>query len=168
MLLKYNDVVYHDDDHDQMLELADDVLTDLKNNVLVSHWNDWCEKNYYDEDHIYSMNELDEYLTMINVSAYDVIVGNVVNFDCFSHMEDYFKDGIYGLTSSDSPWDLVDFDDYPDFIDYMVDLIKFDPYKFDVEEVYEDDEEDTEEQVTARLPLGITLGVNRKFPIIIT
>lgn len=141
MLLKYNDVVYHDDDHDHMLELADDVMTDLKYNVLIKHWNYWCEKNYYEEDHIFHMIELSDYLDMIDVSAYDVVVGNVIDFECFSHMEEYFKDGSYGLTSSNSPWDLVDFDDYPDFIDYMIDLIKFDPYKFDVEEVYDDEEE---------------------------
>ena len=37
MLLKYNDIVYHDEDHYQMLELADDVMTDLKDGVLVLH-----------------------------------------------------------------------------------------------------------------------------------
>lgn len=145
MLLKYNDIVYHDEYHDQMWELADDVMADLKDSVLVKHWNDWCEKNYYEEDHIFHMSELDVYLAMMDVSAYDVIVGNVIYFDCFSHMEDYFKEGIYGLTSSNSPWDLVDFDDYPDFIDYMIDLIKVDPYEFDVEEVYDDDDDDDED-----------------------
>lgn len=143
--LKYNDEVYDIDDHDEAIELIDNVLSDLDDNILANLWNDFCEKANYPDEHIFCMSELEDYLMMTDKTAYDVIVGDVIDFDCFSHREDYFIDSMYGLKSSDSLWDLVDFDGYPDFYDYMKELIESDPYKFDCEEVYEDDEEGTEE-----------------------
>ena len=141
--LKYNDTVYNIDDPDDLQSLVDNVLTDLRDDLVVNLWNSFCDKNDYPDEHIFSMSELEDYLMMTDKTAYEVIVGDVVDFDCFSHREDYFIESPYGLRSSDSPWDLVDFDDYPDFIDYMGDLIESKPWKYDCEEVEE--EEDSKE-----------------------
>ena len=141
--LKYDDIVYNIDDPDDLTSLVDNIMTDLDDSKVVRYWNDFCDKSNYPEEHVYSMGELEDYLLMTDTSAYDVIVGNVVDFDCFSPTEDYFIDSLYGLKSG-SPWDLVDFDDYPDFYDYMQELIEKAPYEFDCEEV-EEEEEDSEE-----------------------
>lgn len=143
--LKYNDEVYNIDDPDEADGLIDNVLSDLNDDILANLWNDWADKKGYSEEHIFCMSELEDYLMMTDTTAYDVIVGDVIDFDCFSHREDYFIDSMYGLRSSDSPWDLVDFDDYPEFYEHMKELIEADPYKYDCEEVDEVDDEESVE-----------------------
>ena len=64
MLLKYNDVTYDTENDYQFNDLVDEILTGLDNDDLVSIWNDYCEKNYYTDDHIFSMPELEEYLDL--------------------------------------------------------------------------------------------------------
>ena len=142
MLLKYDDIVYDTENDDYFQALIEEVLTDMADDTLVNLWNAFCDKSNYPEEHVYSMGELEDYLMMTDTSAYDVIVGDVVDFECFSCGEDYFIDSLYGLRSSNSLWDLVDFDGYPDFNDFIGELIKDRPWKYDCEEVEECEEDD--------------------------
>ena len=143
MLLNYDDVTYDTENGYQFDDLVDEVLDSLDNDDLVCLWNDYCEKNYYMDYHIFSMSELEEYLELKGTTAYDVITGNVVDTHCFSHCEAWFIDSIYGLLSSDSPWDLVDLKD-DGFRDYFGEILLNDPDKYDCEEV-DEEEEDGEE-----------------------
>lgn len=145
MLLKYNDVVYDMDNGDQTNDLLDEVLCNMSDSYIVPIWNEYCDKENYSDDHIFSMAELEDYLMMIDASAYDVITGNVIDPDCFCCQENWFIESIYGLRSSNSVWDLVDFDD-DGFKTYFEDMLLKDPEKYDCEEVDEDEEdEETEE-----------------------
>ena len=141
MLLNYDDVTYDTENGYQFDDLINDILNNLDNDDLVCLWNEYCDKANYPDDHIYSMSELEGYLMMTDVTAYDVITGNVVDPDCFSHCEAWFIDSIYGLRSSDSPWDLVDLeDDY--FRAYFKGILLDNPDKYDCEEVDEEEEDD--------------------------
>ena len=75
----------------------------------------------------------------------DVIKGGVVDPDCFSCWEAWFIDSIYGLRSSDSPWDLVDLED-DCFRGYFEEVLLKDPEKYDCEEVDEEEEEGDNEE----------------------
>lgn len=140
MLLNYENVTYDTENDYQFDDLMNEVLDSLDNDDLVSLWNDYCEKNNYMDDHIFSMPELEEYLEIKGTTAYDVIKGGVVDPDCFCYQEDWFIDSIYGLRSSDSPWDLVDLEDNG-FMAYFEKLLLDNPEKYDCEEVDEESEE---------------------------
>lgn len=140
MLLKYDDVVYDTENGYQLKDLIEDILNDLSNSDIVQLWNEYCDKNNYMENFIFPMDELEGYLEIAEKTAYDVITGNVIDWDCFCYQEDWFIESIWGLKSSDSPWDLVDFDD-PDFRDYFEDILLDNPEKYDCEEVDSEDEE---------------------------
>lgn len=142
MLLKYDDVVYDMDDGDQTNDLIYNILSEMSDSYIVPIWNEYCDSQDYFEEHIYSMDFLEEYLIMTEKTAYDVITGNVIDSDCFCYQENWFIDSMWGLKSSNDPWDLVDFDD-PDFRTYFEDMLLKDPEKYDCEEV---DEEDSEEE----------------------
>lgn len=141
MLLNYDNVTYDTENGYQFDDLLDEVLDSLNNDDLVSLWNDFCETQGYIEEHIYSMSELEEYLEITGTTAYDVITGNVVDPDCFSHCEAWFIDSVWGLRSSDSPWDLVDLED-DGFRAYFGGLLLDDPEKYDCEEVDEEEEDE--------------------------
>ena len=141
MLLKYEDTVYDTEYCDQANDLLDEVLSHMDDTDIVPIWNDYCDKANYPDDHIFSMDFLEEYLTMTDKTAYDVIVGDVIDFDCFCYQEYWFIESCYGLRSSNDPWDLVDFDD-DDFRTYFEDMLLKDPEKYDCEEVYDDDDEE--------------------------
>lgn len=143
MLLKYENIVYDTENDYKLNDLIDEVLTSLGNNDLVCLWNEYCDKNNYMDDHIFSMSELEEYLDLKGTTAYEVITGNVVDPDGFCYQEDWFIDSIYGLRSIDSPWDLVDLEDEV-FIRYFEEVLLKDPEKYDCEEVYEEEGDDEE------------------------
>lgn len=144
MLLKYENIVYDTENAYRLNDLIDDILNDLSNSDIVQLWNEYCDKNDYMEEFIFSMNELEDYLETFEKTAYDVITGNVIDPDCFCYQEDWFIESIWGLKSSDSPWDLVDFDD-PAFRGFFEDILLDYPEKYDCEEVDEEDEEDSKE-----------------------
>lgn len=139
MLLKYENVVYDTENDYQLSDLVDEVLYDLKDKYIVDLWNEYCDKNDYNDENIFSMYELADYLELKGTTAYEVITGNVVDFDCFCYQEDWFIDSMWGLRSSDSPWDLVDIGDY-EFKAYFEGLLLDDPEKYDCEEVDEGDD----------------------------
>lgn len=138
MLLKYENIVYDTENVYQLDDLINEVLYDLNDKDIVKIWNEYCDKNDYNDDNIFSMTELVDYLELKGTTAYEVITGNVVDFDCFCYQEDWFIDSMWGLRSSDSPWDLVDIDDY--FKSYFEGLLLDDPEKYNCEEVYEGDD----------------------------
>lgn len=139
MLLKYENAVYDTENDYQLDDLVDEVLYDLNDKDIVKLWNEYCDKNDYNDDNIFSMCELVDYLELKGTTAYEVITGNVVDFDCFCYQEDWFIDSMWGLRSSDSPWDLVDIDSY-DFKAFFKELLLDDPEKYDCEEVDEGDD----------------------------
>lgn len=139
MLLKYENVVYDTENDYQLSDLVDEVLYDLKDKYIVDLWNEYCDKNDYNDENIFSMYELADYLELKGTTAYEVITGNVVDFGCFCYQEDWFIDSMWGLRSSDSPWDLVDIGGY-EFKAYFEGLLLDDPEKYDCEEVDEGDD----------------------------
>lgn len=143
MLLNHKNIVYDTENGYQLDDLINEILIDLDNDELVELWNEYCEKDNYSDEHIFSMSELEDYLEIKGTTAYEVITGNVVDPDCFSWCEAWFIDSIWGLRSSSSPWDLVDFDD-DGFSRYFEEILLKDPEKYDCEEV-DEDEEDSEE-----------------------
>lgn len=143
MLLKYENIVYDTENGYKLNDLIDEVLISLDNDDLVCLWNEYCYKNNYMDDHIFSMSELEEYLDLKGTTAYEVITGNVVDPDCFSWCEAWFIDSVWGLRSSNSPWDLVDLED-EDFNRYFEEVLLKDPEKYDCEEVYEEEGDDEE------------------------
>lgn len=139
MLLKYENIVYDTENDRQLDDLIDDVL----NGVVSDHdiaeiWNEYCDKVNYPEDHVYSMDFLEDFLTMTDTTAYDVITGNVIDPDCFCYQENWFIDSIWGLRSGNTVGDLIDFDD-DGFRAYFEELLINDPEKYDCEEVDEEE-----------------------------
>ena len=143
MLLKYENVVYDVENDYQLSDLVDEVLYNLDDDTIVNLWNEYCDKHNYIDDHIFSKSELEGYLELRGTTAYEVITGNVVDADCFNYQENWFIDSMWGLRSSDSPWDLVGIDGY-DFKTYFEGLLLDDPEKYDCEEVDEEEEDDEE------------------------
>ena len=145
MLLNYENVTYDTENGYQFDDLVNDILTNLDNDDLVCLWNEYCDKANYPDDHIYSMPELEEYLDLRGTTAYEVIKGGVVDPDCFSWCEAWFIESVWGLRSSDSPWDLVDLED-DCFRAYFKGILLDNPDKYDCEEVDEEDEEEDNEE----------------------
>lgn len=141
MLLKYENIVYDIENDYQLSDLVDEVLYNLDDDTIVNLWNKYCDKHNYIDDHIFSMSELEGYLEIKGTTAYEVITGNVVDYDCFCYQEEWFIDSMWGLRSSDSPWDLVGIDSY-DFKAYFEGLLLDDPEKYDCEEVDEEGDEE--------------------------
>ena len=140
MLLKYGNTVYDTENDCQLDALIVEVLYDLNNKELVNIWNDYCEDNSYFEDQLFSMSDLEEYLEINAITAFDVITKNIIDSDCFCYQENWFKESTWGLQSSDSPWDLADIDSY-EFKAYFEGLLLDDPEKYGCEEVDEESEE---------------------------
>lgn len=134
MLLKYDNVVYDMDDGDQINDLVDNILSNMSDSYIVSIWNECCNDQGCIEERIFSMDELEDYLELKGITAYDVIAGDVVNWDCFFYADDWFIVTIWGLRSNNSPRDLVDFSD-DNFKAYFEELLLNKPEKYGCEEV---------------------------------
>ena len=141
MLLSYENITYDTENGYQLNDLLHEILTSMSDPDIVALWNEFCQDQGYIEESIYSMDFLEEYLTMTGKTAYDVITGNVIDSDCFCYQEDWFIESIWGLRSSNSAWDLVSFED-EGFRAYFEELLLDNPEKYDCEEVEEEDEEE--------------------------
>lgn len=135
MLLAYEHAIY--DLEDQLDDLIDDVLDNLNEVDLADLWNEFCEENNYVDDHVFSMSELEDYLELRGVTAYEVLTKNVVDSDCFCAFEEWFVDSTWGLRSSDSIWDLVDLDQ-GDFRAYFEEKLLDNPEKYGCKEISEE------------------------------
>lgn len=87
-------------------EKLHEVLQDLGAHGFVSVWNEYCDANNYADDRLYSMSEFDEHFQ--NSTPLEIIKALG---DEFCVDEDWFAYTLYGINSSDDPFDLVCEDD---------------------------------------------------------
>lgn len=99
------------------LDTAVEWFNDLNENKQVSLWNEYCERNYYIDDMLYTMDFVEEELK--NHSAWELLTTHLVDTDCFSTCDKYASMSIYGWRSSDYPADLVDWDLDEQFLEYL-------------------------------------------------
>lgn len=115
------------------IEKVKEILNDLYDDKLVEIWNEYQRDNYYD-DEILSMDFVDDYVTINNVTdAWDKI-----DFSSFNINDDYFMFTIYGIKSFNNARDEISIDD---LVNYVVD----NELTFDIDELEELFEEDSEE-----------------------
>ena len=120
----------------ELKEKIIEILNDLYDDELIRIWNEYQQDNYY-ENEIYSMNDVDEFVTINNVSdAWDKI-----DFSSFNINDDYFMFTIYGIKSFDNARDEISIDD-------LASYIEDNELTFDIEELeelFEEQEDDDEE-----------------------
>lgn len=104
-------------------DIRDILENDIPNWQLAEIWNEFCDRNNYNEDRVYEMSSLNEYLQGLTPLE---VIDSVSDGD-FTTCSDFFQETIYGLSS---------FDDVASHIDLyeLVDDI------FDDEETYGCDE----------------------------
>lgn len=103
---------------------------------LVSINNEYCGRNNDMESYIYYMEELDDF--MLGMSPTEIL--EAVDGD-FKVSDRFFKDGIYGMESTSSPEDWMDFDDIAQYVaDYELTL-----GSDEIKEILDSCEEDEEE-----------------------
>ena len=129
MTYVYNSVEY--EDLEEALEQAFDDLTDGEKIEL---WIECCGANYYNDDRIYDMGELDYMLE--NKTASEIL--EMARGNDFNPNSDYFKFTTYGIESSNSPDSWIEFSDMKDWL-----IGQFDKYNsfLDVEEKDETEDE---------------------------
>lgn len=121
-------------EYETLQEAIGECYDNLSDDDKVYLWNYYCEKNRYDDDHIYSMSEFDD--LCCGLSPTEVL--NKVSED-FNTCHEWFKDDIYGCDSSDDP---ADFIDDLDLVQWLDGYYQFFSEYFPIEE----EEEETEEE----------------------
>lgn len=126
---------------DKIFNRVHDYLeTDVSPADLVSINNEYCQKINDMESYIYYMEELDDF--MIGMSPTEIL--EAVDSD-FTTSDRFFKDGIYGMESTSSPEDWMDFDDIAQYVaDWEVTLLD-DGIK-EILDSCDDDEEESEDE----------------------
>ena len=123
--------LYNNRQYDYLKEAVQDAWDDLNPYDAMNIWNDFCDANNDSDSRIYEMGEFDDlYRGKSPSEIADLIEGNN-----FSIRDDFFREGIYGIESSDHPKD--DFMDFFDIEDYLMDNLD----DLDIEEQDDEDEE---------------------------
>ena len=104
---------------------------------LVSLWNEYCEKNNYYDDRIFSMDEFNELYS--GCSPLEIL--DAVDRD-FNTNDDWFKCGIYGCESFDYISDSIDMDSVIEYIIDNDDNLYDDTIQSFLDEIEELEEED--------------------------
>ena len=103
---------------------------------IVSMWNERCDSYCCDDEHIYSMNEIDDIIGKMWASDF------LDKFDRdFDLADDYFKDGLWNYESFNDIYDVVD---DGELIEYMID--EDEDFGDDrIREILDEEDEDEEE-----------------------
>lgn len=107
------------------LQMIEENFNNLHESEKIDLWNEFCDKNYYYSDKIYS---LDGYMLESFFTSIEDFVKSVSNSGHFDYNDNYFKVGdVYNdILTSDYFEELADLDDdfyefilenYPDFIE---------------------------------------------------
>lgn len=96
-----------------IVENIREVVEDFKGNKLVELWNEFCDKNYYEERIYYlSDDEINDFFS--NKTPAELIrMGRDVNLD-----NKYFYFHLCELNTTDNIFDVVDIDE---LVDYIID-----------------------------------------------
>lgn len=120
-------------------EKVKEILENLDDNELKNMWNEYCRENYYDDQEIFEMCEIDDLFCDMKVSDFlDKLSGD------FNAKDNYFRYSIYGLESFDDVADIVSFDDLANYIVDNNETFDNDELEELIEE--EDEEEESEEE----------------------
>lgn len=103
---------------EKMYEEVLDYLDGLDDGDLIRIHNQYCEQNYCTEDYVYPMYMLAERLE--GLSPIDTL--ECIGED-FSIRDEYFKDGIYGIESTDDVLDWIEKDYLADYICFREDSL---------------------------------------------
>ena len=96
-----------------IVENIREVVEDFKENKLVELWNEFCNKNYYEEVIYYlSDDEINDFFSN-NTPAELIRMGSDVNLD-----NKYFYFHLGKLNTMDNIFDVVDIDE---LVDYIID-----------------------------------------------
>lgn len=92
-------------------------FNDLSESKQIGLWNEYCERNIYTDDVIYTMDIVENDLR--NHNGWDLLTTHVVDFDCFNPNDEYAVATNYGWKSSDDPNDLVEWTCDVQFLEYL-------------------------------------------------
>ena len=97
-----------------IVENIREVVEDFKENKLVELWNEFCDKNYYEERIYYlSDDEINDFFS--NKTPAELIrIGKDVDLD-----NKYFYFHLSELNTTDNVFDVVDIDE---LVDYIIDI----------------------------------------------
>ena len=129
-------------DRDHAEELLAVCLDRMDDDALVDLHNNWCDQNRYNDDMIFPMYELPDYIGDLHQYTLGDLFGRF-QFDEFNFDHDYFHDTIYGIESTDCPEYWIDKSDLIKYILKYEDCLG----NKEVEEILlELDDEDEEEE----------------------
>lgn len=119
------------------------VIDDMNSSDVVELWNEYCDKQKYFEDRYLYMDEFND----LFCGSTPLKIAEVVYQEDFNPMHDYFKDGIYGVTSYEDAYDCVCDMDLNSLVDYIVDNDE-DFHNSDIREALDYEETENEVQVS--------------------
>lgn len=118
-------------------ERLQNIIDNLDESEVLTMWNERCDSNYYDDDRIYYMSELDDLFGKMWASDF------LDKFDRdFDGSDDYFKYGVWGVESFNDIYDVVDDDE---LITYIIDEDE-DFNNDEIREILDAEEEEEEEE----------------------
>ena len=116
------------------------VIDEMDSADVVDIWNEYCDKqNYFDDKYLY-MDEFDD----LFCGCTPLKIAEVVYQEDFNPRQDYFKEGVYGVTSYEDAWACVCDMDLDSLVDYIVENDE-DFHNDDLREAL--DYEETEDEV---------------------
>ena len=98
-------------------ERVSEAIEDMLSTDLIDVWNMYCDKGNNLEDRYLYMEEFNE----LFYGCTPLKIAEVVYDEDFNPNHEYFKEGIYGVTSYEDAWSCVCDMDTDMLIDYIVD-----------------------------------------------
>ena len=115
-------------------------LCEISDGATLDLWEEYCEDNRYDDDRVYYMDFLEDYIC--GMSAFEAFKMGADNGEYFNLNDDYFQFTIYGIKSFSDIFDVVDLDDLATWIDDTENTCGDRDLEELLEEYEEEDEED--------------------------
>lgn len=134
---------------EELRNFIDGILYSLDDNNLFDLYRTYCERNNYSDEYIYYMAEFDEMFS--NKTPIEIAELVYDNSSDFNPYDEYFKEDMYGLKSSDSVIELIEVSDMIDWLEDNTDELR-DYLSYDEEEELDkllgisDDDDDEEEE----------------------
>lgn len=125
-------------------ELICKCLDNMSDADKINLYNNYCEENRCFEDKIYSMVELEDYIGDLSQYTLGDLFGRFQKDD-FNYDDDFFRDTIYGIESTDYPFYWIDMDELVNYILFHEDCLGNKEIAEALLEAQEDEEEEAEE-----------------------
>ena len=126
---------------EKMYEQVMDYLDGLDDGDLIEIHNNYCSKHCYTEDYVYPMWMLADRLE--GMSGIDVLECIAEDFNI---RDEYYKNGIYGIESTDNVLDWIEKEDLADYICFNDDSLGDAELESIIQQVNDEFEDDVEDE----------------------